>query len=103
MLRFIVWVLMFVVVFLSGMLLGVERSHGPMTVLDAPSVVVQEEVISETETEELEQEIIVADQMVEVEAPVHFTQKTASLLDTGVSQFYEIVVDLLYHISSLFF
>lgn len=35
--------------------------------------------------------------------PVHFTEKAASFLEAGVKVFYDIVVQILYQISQLFF
>lgn len=41
--------------------------------------------------------------LTEVEAPAPVTEKTASILETSITGFYEIVVEILYQISQLFF
>lgn len=101
MLRITVLLLMFLVVFLSGMLLGIDRGNGHS--IDSVDSFIREEIVVEESSPQVEQEVIVTDQAVEVEAPVHVTQKAASLLEAGVSGFYELLVDILYYLSSLFF
>ncbi|MBU5265869.1 hypothetical protein [Virgibacillus proomii] len=41
--------------------------------------------------------------LAEVEAPAPVTEKTASILEASITGFYEIVVEILYQISQLFF
>jgi len=41
--------------------------------------------------------------MIYNDGQIHTTQKVASFLEKGVKGFYEIVVEVLYQISSLFF
>lgn len=109
MVRSFIVLLMLTVVFLAGMVLGVDRGQSAIN----PDVDVEQEVEVPEPSENkqmIEKERIVQaeeasnEEIVDAEEePMHLTQKTASLLETGVKGFYEMVVQMLYQISQLFF
>ena len=41
--------------------------------------------------------------IIDEDNPVHFTQKTASVLEAGIKGFYEAIVKILYSIAEIFF
>lgn len=100
MLRLFVHLLMFIVVFLSGMLFGMDREHAQVDRFETSHSENKEE---QTKIASNQDDIIIVDQSADMETPVHFTQKTASFLETGVKGFYEVVVEILYQISTFFF
>lgn len=59
--------------------------------------------VEEVKERELEIEKAKALQTAQINEPSHFTEKTASFLETAVKGFYEVVVEILYQISSLFY
>lgn len=64
----------------------------------------QESAETMAKTVELEkQEKIEQTRLAQGNEPEHFTEKTASFLETAVKGFYEVVVEILYQISALFF
>jgi len=100
--RSFIVLLLLVVVFLTGMLIGMEKKEGRY----ANHLSSEEHVIDQTEKlkewDVYDEQPMIEEQMLAFEAPEQTTQKVATLLETGVKGFYEIVVDLLFQISSLF-
>ena len=95
-------ILLLVVVFLTGMLIGMDKKE----VLQANDLSSEEHIAEQTENiiewEVYEEQPVIEEQMLAFEPPEHTTQKIATLLETGVKGFYEVVVDILYQITSLF-
>lgn len=108
MVRSFVFLLLLIVVFLGGMLLGIDREKSAgFRDMEHPNT---EDVGVIDYTDHMDKDTRPIDQLdVEkpnneqiVEAPPQTTQKVASFLETGVKGFYDMVVDILYHVSSLF-
>ncbi|MFD1850225.1 hypothetical protein [Oceanobacillus bengalensis] len=106
MVRSIIVLLLFVVFFLSGTLYGMSQDNRTETAADHKS----EETIfvpEKTTDIEREEETIVSksidEDVMDTDHNEHLTQKTASFLETSVQGFYEVVVQILYQISNLFF
>lgn len=102
MFRFFIFLLLIMIVFLAGIITGIDREKNAM------SNKIQEETVEMTSNHMEfidDEEISVVDQseIQRTNTKVHSTQKVASFLESGVKRFYEIVVDVLYQISSLFF
>lgn len=104
MIRSFIVLLLLVVVFLSGMLVGIDREKNVMA--SNPRGVVSQPEISMDQTE-LESDL--SDQVSAEKVPdiaekgtEQSTQKIASFFEAGVKGFYEVVVEVLYQISSLF-
>lgn len=108
MIRAFVVLLLLAVFFLSGTLYGMDRGD----------VAANDEAVSSVETsgqQEKSSEAAIktndADKinnmeqisLAEANKPVHFTEKIASFLEGAVKGFYEVVVEILYQISALFF
>ncbi|MBM7597911.1 hypothetical protein JOC34_000268 [Virgibacillus halotolerans] len=108
MIRSFIVVLLLAVFFLSGTLYGMDRGEGAEKNEALSSLKTSDDqqdnletTAATTELEEMEKiEKLRAEEMNE---PEHFTVKTASFLETAVKGFYEVVVEILYQISSLFF
>lgn len=102
MIRSFIVLLLLVVVFLSGMLVGIDREKN-VTASD-PHIMVSK---PETPKDNMELEGDTSEQAsvkqeLKIEGPEQSTQKMASFLEAGVKGFYEVVVEVLYQISSLF-
>lgn len=108
MIRSFIVLLLLVVVFLTGMLIGIDREQSAVT-----SDVQTGIEISETATHHVEQEIIEEkqtspdeqlnnEQALNMDVPEQATQKMAFFLEAGVKGFYDVIVEVLYQISSLF-
>lgn len=107
MIRSVIFLLLFALFFLTGMLYGMDRENYAMP----NSSVNQEETVPDTAPEKepiaIEEAVneTVTDQNLhspESESK-HFTEKAASFLGTAVKAFYDVVVQILYQISQLFF
>ncbi|HLR66506.1 hypothetical protein [Virgibacillus alimentarius] len=109
MVRSFIVFLMLIVVFLAGMLFGIDRGQ----IASKPVETDTERIVNHEEEKMDEGEIIEKERILQIEeadetttADVepdnHLTQKTASVLEAGVKGFYEIIVQILYQISQLF-
>lgn len=95
MMRMFTILLLLIIVFLTGMIIGIDREQQSMGILDG-SMIEFEEV--------KEDEIVLTEHLEEdTDSPLHVTQKTAIFLEKGVKGFYEVVVEVLYQFSTLFF
>lgn len=101
--RFFVFLLLFAVVFLSGMVMGIDRENAQMEIEKIINLFESKETPQVEEEMILEEEIVSTEQSIDMDGPVHLTQKTASFLEAGVKGFYEIIVEVLYQISTIFF
>lgn len=102
MIRSFVVLLLFVVVFLSGMLIGIDRENqevipDPQTESSPPEIATDHK-----ELESIPREQVNYEQVSKIEGPEQTTQKMAFFLEAGVKGFYEMIVEVLYQISSLF-
>ncbi|WP_100010589.1 hypothetical protein [Lentibacillus sediminis] len=96
--RFLIAALLLAVFFLVGALYGMDRSMvSGIDQRDAEVPVLEQ---PQEEPEVIEEPVIAAP--VEMEGPVPLTQKAASLLETVVKGFYEVIVTILYQISQVF-
>lgn len=111
MIRSFIYLLLLIVVFLSGMILGMERDglivsdereneHEDMISLPAQ--------LSASNNDDQPIHVVDPDDdkssknVLDINTKPHFTQKIASFLETGVKGFYEIIVEVLYQMSRLF-
>ena len=103
MVRSFVVLLLLVVVFLTGMLLGMDREQDVL-----PQNFQKEMETSDAIADRIDNEMVDLEKVTEVEhlndieAPIQSTQKLASFLEIGVKGFYDAIVEVLYQISSLF-
>lgn len=108
MVRSFIVILLLAVFFLSGTLYGMDHSKGVEDEDVLPSMEAsdnqRESAETMSETVELEeQEKIEQTRLAQASGPQHFTEKMANFLETAVKGFYEVVVEILYQISALFF
>jgi|SRR5690625_849271 len=104
MVRSFVYLLLLIVVFLTGMLLGIDRERDMVSSPEASeSILSPSESNLSTDDDSPFDESNQSEVANEIEAKPHFTQKAASFLEGGVKGFYEVVVEILYQISRLFF
>lgn len=106
MVRTFIVFLMLLVVFLAGILLGVERGQFASSSDPEKEAVLQEDNMDEQTVEDRqieEKEIEEENYLTDPDGKTHLMQKTASFLETGVSGFYDVIVQMLYQFSSLFF
>gem|GEM_PF-1711701 len=113
MVRSFVSLLLLVIVFLVGMVIGADREQDVIPVnnkqeeSEFTEEMVQLENDADITTEDGEPLFIEDREMEEQTASVdqsgHSTLKIASFLESIVTGFYNIIVDILYQISSLFF
>lgn len=115
MFRNFVLLLLLVIVFLSGIIVGSDKDRAEVSNDDER--VEQVEHVSDVlfssdlenkdvlfiENNVIENEQLNSTDMIYNDGQIHTTQKVASFLEKGVKGFYEIVVEVLYQISSLFF
>ncbi|MFD1038536.1 hypothetical protein ACFQ3N_09040 [Virgibacillus byunsanensis] len=107
MVRSIIVLLLVAVFFLTGMVLGIDKGQ------NSASTVVEDEVKTTIQDQDLESvekvtnkdvlEPEVNNNIMNIQEPVHFTQKMANFLETLVKGFYDIVVEIVYQIAQLFF
>ena len=94
-------ILLLIVVFLAGILIGIDKDGKaepyqiPMT--DLPEMHYPEDIIVENQISEV---TLIGN---EIDSSNHLTQKAASFIETGVTGFYDIVVEILYQIASVVF
>jgi len=105
--RLMVYFLLLVIIFLAGMLIGIDQErNAPKDKDDRLQIAsVQSEKISSANEKKNKEELSDAQQsdyVEDMEENLHFTQKVASFLEKGVKIFYELIVNLLYEISRLF-
>src|SRR5699024_6643951 len=106
--RFISIMLLLTVFFLIGMVFGMNQST---TTKQKPNNIdeqIQENISPAEDVYSDEKEVKEMNQVentdvMEPSAALSVTQKTASIIETGVKGFYEIVVGILYQIAQLFF
>lgn len=96
--RFLMAALLLAIFFLVGALYGMDRSVVSGTGQGSAEV---PELEAQQEEPEITEEPVIA-APVEMEGPVPFTQKAASLLETVVKGFYEVIVEILFQISQVF-
>ncbi len=109
--RFIVGVLLVLVIFLSGMLFGIDREQiavgeqePPITKADiAPIAPVKQEVTKVYEPVTVQKEAPNKIYTAEINQDEHYTKKTAAFLETVVLGFYTIVVETLFSIANFLF
>lgn len=100
MVRLTITMLLLAVFFLSGVLLGINRSQQTSTIQENEkelNEVVAVDQIAKNRTEESvkpNEPVIM-----EVDAPAHFTQKIASVLEGIIKGFYETVVLIVYQMA----
>ncbi|HEX6593109.1 MAG TPA: hypothetical protein VF095_00780 [Bacillota bacterium] len=97
--RTVIVLLLLVVFFLTGMLFGMNQTDSVQ--IDDSHVLVDDQLLEE-EFGHVYDVSYESDEY-DVDDPIHFTHKTASVLEAGVKGFYEIIVGILYKISQLFF
>ncbi|GAB3050716.1 hypothetical protein [Virgibacillus ainsalahensis] len=102
MIRSFIVILLLAVFFLTGMVYGIERDDLAGKDETIEEIEEKEQMVEETEQIETVDQAV-SQEALEMEGKVHFTQKAASLLETVVKGFYEMVVQMLYQISQLFF
>lgn len=99
--RSFAFLLLLAVVFLLGLLIGVDRDNKVendiQTAADFTEVIIKDDIIEEPK----ESHVILVD--ASVDSSEHITQKAASFLESGVKVFYDVIVEVLYQISSLVF
>lgn len=100
--RSFIVLLLLTVVFLSGMLIGMDRKEES----HANNIPSEMNVIEQTDNlaygDGYEEQPVIVEQIIEIEGPAQTTQKIASFLEAGVKGFYEIIVEVLFQVSSLF-
>lgn len=107
MVRTLIVLLLLAVFFLSGTLYGMnqnakgasEPTHDTEEVVSQPQSTPQPKIVDR----EVEVVPVVEEDVMLMDQEVHLTQKTASVLETSVQGFYEIVVGILYQVAELFF
>lgn len=102
MMRSFIILLLLIVVFLAGMLIGIEREESIRSNHISPELNEVEQIDQIVHWEAYEEQSIIEEQMLNIEGPEHTTQKLATFLESGVKGFYEIIVDVLFELSSLF-
>lgn len=109
MLRSFVLLLLLIIVFLSGIIIGSDREKNYVAPIDQ----LESEMNYLEHTDEKNGQVFFMNdsnsesdgldtEMIE-HGKNHTTQKIATFLETGVKKFYEVVVHVLYQIASLFF
>lgn len=102
MMRSFIVLLLLIVVFLTGMLIGIEREGGIHANQISPEVNVAEQTGQLTHWEAYDEVSTIEKQLLDMEGPEQTTQKVAAFLEAGVKGFYEVVVEILFQISSFF-
>jgi hypothetical protein len=110
--KFISVLLLLVVCFLVGTLVGID--HNGKSILPTSNAVADTEVIESTpevqqtvkqnnnqETEVVNQQTVAEE--LSASSTDHLSQKTASFLEVIVQGFYDLIVQILYQISQLFY
>lgn len=103
MVRSLILLLLLVGVFLSGILIGIDREESIYANHISPeaNVVMPIEHIEYWEVHE-EEQFLIEEQGLNTEDPEQATQKVAAFLEAGVKGFYEVIVEILFQIASLF-
>ncbi|MBC5638785.1 hypothetical protein H8S33_18605 [Ornithinibacillus sp. BX22] len=110
MFKFISVVLLLVICFLVGAIVGVDHTgkHVPATDTSTASEIVeassqvQQTTNDKPENPEIVNQTTITEEL-SVSNPDQLSQKTASFLEVVVQGFYDMVVEILYQISQLFF
>lgn len=100
--RSFIVLLLLVVVFLTGMLIGLERKEGMRSNNITSEIHVVEQVDQLTQSELHEDQSMIEKQPFEVGEQEQTTQKVAAFLEAGVKGVYEVIVEVLFQVSSLF-
>lgn len=113
MIRSFMMLLVLVVVFLAGMLFGVEKgqhltnNHFEEQTKDSKEDQTDAETEVKKETNESEEKKDSQgnheNQYSDISNNEYFTHKTASFLEKGVKGFYNIIVEVMYQFSNIFF
>lgn len=107
MFKFFSVLLLLVVCFLIGTIVGIDRSEqtGPPAEIAEETVDVSSGISQTAQTENQDTEIVdsetVAQELSQMNQD-HLSQKTASFIEVIVKGFYDIVVEIMYQISQLF-
>lgn len=99
--RSFIVILLLAVFFLTGMLYGMDNNDIAINDESGQSGSPDQAVVIEEEVETIESTSSI--DVMDRQEPVHFIQKAASFLEAGVKGFYEVVVQILYQVSQLFF
>lgn len=105
MVRSFVVLLLFIIIFVAGILVGVDRKSAENQLeqrMSNNSFYMEKEMEAMQSTKEIEpyQEAITTNYP--EESTRHFTQKAALFLETGVIGFYTIIIEIMYQIASIF-
>lgn len=101
MIRSMFMLLLFIIIFLVGMVVGIDRSQMSM-VNNLDETIATDDEMTE-EAIEIEEIVIEQNDIMEERSSVHFTHKIASILEASIKGFYNIVVEIMYQIASLFY
>ncbi|MBP1968719.1 hypothetical protein J2Z83_000813 [Virgibacillus natechei] len=105
--RSFIVILLLAVFFLTGMMYGMDRGNIASTDGLVDQTESNEPERNQGEIVEMEpieeKELEPSTEGINIEEPNHFTQRAASFLEAGVKGFYEVVVQVLYQVSQLFF
>ncbi|CDQ39598.1 MULTISPECIES: hypothetical protein [Virgibacillus] len=105
--RTLIVLLLLAVCFLTGVVYGnghTEKNTDDIEMASLPSEANSDS--NQPESEEVVQRTTnktTADGTVETDGPSPVTEKTASIIEAGVTGLYEVIVEVLYQISQLFF
>lgn len=100
MIRAFVGLLLLLAVFFTGLVLGIQQDEEISETLPRGIIHPSEEIVG--------QDVFIANnelensEYIETETPNHTIQKTASFLERGVIGFYNLIINVMYRISSLF-
>lgn len=104
-----IFLLLLVIVFLAGIIVGNDRSENKEDHIGHEDLVLnqsenepEEEAVFIDYSEELHDPELNTDQL-NRDLQKHATQRVASFMEKGVKGLYEIIINILYQISSLFF
>ncbi|TFJ94064.1 hypothetical protein [Lentibacillus salicampi] len=102
--RSLIILLSLTVFFLTGLIVGMDRSSQENTGdqrVDEMAMQEEQEIVREINSGEenpADKEVVMSP-----EAPEHFTYKAASFLESSVKRFYELIVGALYQLTQAFF
>lgn len=103
--RSLIVVLLLAVCFLTGVVYGndkqAEESTPQQTEMKVDVKEAKDEVLQTKTTSDTTE--VITEEKINTNGPSPVTEKTASILEAGVSGFYEVVVEILYQVSQLFF
>lgn len=100
--RSFAFLLLLAVIFLLGLLIGIDRDK-PINDINQDTANLSELMVNKDTSSESEsvEEVVILEVM--PDSSEHLIQKTASFLESSVTGFYDMIVEVLYQISSLAF